>query len=297
MARRPALLLLLLPGVALAQATVRPDPTYANRANCSSTTAQTTWNWTSGTSPGTGDVYRLAAYAGSGASACSSTVPAAGSSATVENDLTSPTLTDSATIFVANIQSAAGVNCLDANDKPVALCVYLVPVASTSTATLVAAGTFDFWLAVPPAPTLSSVVPANAALKVTVAAGAATSTETAVGSDVNYTVTCRPNSGTGATATKTGNAGQVITCGDLQNGVQYTVTARGTSAAGNGNVGAASAPYTDATATTPLPFVGFWETYQADGGVDQGGCGTGGRGALAPAAAILALLGLRRRRS
>ena len=291
MLRRAAFLMLLLPGGALAQSLVVSNPAYANRAACASTTATTTWTWTSTVVPASADVYRLAAYKGT--SACSATVPNSGDSATVATDITGPTQTDSAAIFIAEIQAASTVDCAGASDQPVTLCVYLVP--ATGTSALASVGRFDFWLAVPPKPVIAKVTPANGALKVVVNHGTATTTETATGSDVNFTVTCTPVGG-GAAATATGNASQTIVCGGLANGTTYSVTAQGTSAGGNGNVGPISDAYSDAASTTPQPFVGFWEVYQQDGGVEQGGCGAGGGGALAPAAALLALLALRRRR-
>lgn len=283
--------MLLLPGGALAQSLVTPNPDHANRAACASTTDTTTWRWTSTVVPTSADVYRLAAYLGT--SACSTTVPGSGDAATVVADLTAPTQTDSAEVFIAEIQAASTVDCAGASDQPVTLCVYLVP--AVGTAALAAVGRFDFWLAIPPPPVISRVTPANGALKVVVSHGTATTTETATGADVTFTVTCTPVGG-GAAATATGNASQTITCGGLVNGTTYVVTAQGTSAGGEGNVGAVSAPYSDANATTPQPFEGFWEVYQQAGGVEQGGCGAGGGGALAPAAALLALLALRRRR-
>jgi hypothetical protein len=295
MARRAAFLLALLPGVALAQSAVTSNPAYANRATCASTTATATWTWTSGVVPGTSDVYRLAAYRGT--NACATTVPGSADAAVVAADLTAPTQTDSASVFVADVRDAASVSCGDANDQPVTLCVYLVP--ASGTAALVSVGRFDFWLAVPPKPAISSVVPANGSLKVTVGHGTATSEYTAVGADVTFTVACTPPAGSGLpTGTATGNASQVVTCGGLTNGTTYTVTASGTSAAGQGNPGPLSDPYSGpATDTTPQPFDGFWELYQGAGGVEQGGCGGGGAGAIAPAAAVLALLALRRRRA
>jgi uncharacterized protein (TIGR03382 family) len=283
--------MLLLPGAALAQSTVLSNPAYANRTSCVSTTAATTWSWVAPVVPASADLYRLAAYKGT--NACSTTVPNSGDSATVATDLSGPTQTDSASILIGEIQAAAALDCAGASDQPVTLCVYLIP--SSGTSSIVSTGRFDFWLAVPPKPIIKSVTPANAALKVVVNHGTATTTETAVGAEVIFTVTCTPAGG-GVASTAKGNASQTITCGGLANGTTYTVTAQGTSAGGNGNAGAVSDPYSDANATTPQPFVGFWDVYQQAGGVEQGGCGAGGGGALAPAAALLAALALRRRR-
>jgi hypothetical protein len=63
MLRRAAVLMLLMPGGALAQSLVVSNPAHANRAACASTTATTTWTWTSPVVPAFADVYRLAGAA------------------------------------------------------------------------------------------------------------------------------------------------------------------------------------------------------------------------------------------
>jgi uncharacterized protein (TIGR03382 family) len=186
--------------------------------------------------------------------------------------------------------SGAGVgSCTQANDVQVALCAYYLPGGLVPTNVQVAAGTFTFQLAIPPAPNITGVSPGDSQLSVSVTPGTTTANETAT-TGVTYTVTCTPAAG-GAAVTRDGAAGNII-CGGLTNGVAYTVTATGNSTAGN--VGAT----TSATGSfTPLPFLSFWEVYKADGGVEAGGCGTGGAGAIAPALALLGLLAARRRRS
>lgn len=294
---RAAFLLLLLPGAGLAQNVATVTPTYANRAGCASTTSTVRLSWVSATTPATGDVFRVAAYAGGTAAACATTVPDAGSSATVASDINGPSATSSVEFFLSKMASAASVSCSAADDAPVMLCVYLVPLLPTATASLVAAKRFDFWLAVPPAPVFYKVTPANSAINVQMRAGTATTTETAVGTDVNYTVVCTPPAtGGNGPVQATGNATQTLSCGGLTNDVTYALTAYATSAAGKGNQGATVTYAGDPANATPLNFIGFWGTYQAAGGVEEGGCGTGGAGVLAPAAALLALLALRRRR-
>jgi uncharacterized protein (TIGR03382 family) len=75
----------------------------------------------------------------------------------------------------------------------------------------------------------------------------------------------------------------------LQNDVTYDVVAYACSAANNPSPASATAQ------GTPRVYLNFWQTYQLAGGVEQGGCGSGGAGALAPLLAALALL--RRRRA
>ncbi len=133
--------------------------------------------------------------------------------------------------------------------------------------------------------------PGDSQLSVAVVAGTTTPTETAT-TGVTYTVSCSAPGAT--TSTATGNAGNIV-CAGLTNGLAYVVTATGTSAAGNPGVN--STTHAAGTDTTPLPFTDFWSTYKSAGGVEQGGCGTGGAGALAPALAVVALLVARRRRS
>jgi uncharacterized protein (TIGR03382 family) len=125
---------------------------------------------------------------------------------------------------------------------------------------------------------------------VAVTPGTKTATEQA-DTGITYTVSCSAPGAT--TSTATGNAGNIV-CGGLTNGVSYSISATGISAAGNPGVSAASWPA--GADTTPLPFEDFWTTYKSRGGIEQGGCGTGGAGALAPALALVALLAARRRR-
>jgi uncharacterized protein (TIGR03382 family) len=125
---------------------------------------------------------------------------------------------------------------------------------------------------------------------VNVVAGTVTATETATRS-VTFTVTCTPAAGGSAVTGGPGNSGTIV-CSGLTNGTSYTATATGLSAAGNpGPVSDVAGP------ATPLPFSGFWELYKSDGGVETGGCGTGGAGVFAPALALLGFLAARRRRS
>ncbi|HET8733510.1 MAG TPA: hypothetical protein VFM45_07050 [Anaeromyxobacteraceae bacterium] len=298
MLRRATLLMLLLPGTALGQitggvvtatATTQGTVGQANRADCASATTTATWNIVAtGTTVGASDRWRLATGSGN---TCSTTVPTtAGSSGGYIQDVAVVGATQSVTgVLVGTMATVGGVTCNGASDQQVGLCVYWLPAGSTTNAVLVS-GTFNFQTAIPPAPVITGVSPGDSQLAVAVVGGTVTTTETAT-TGVTYTVTCSAPGAT--TSTATGNAGNIV-CGNLTNGIAYAVSAVATSAAGNPGVSTASWPA--GTDTTPLPFQDFWNTYKAAGGVEQGGCGTGGAGALAPALALAALLAARRRR-
>ncbi len=298
MGKRIAILLLLAPGAASAQGTLaaqvasRPA-NVANRSDCTSINNVTsTWTWTSSTAPVVGtDNYLLAANS----TTCSTTVPTLGSTSLVWNaDILSTGQTQSfSQVLVATMATAGGVSdCAAANDTTIYICVYLVSSSATSITNPVAQTTFNFQLAIPPPPVINSVSPNDSSLTVSVSPGTTDTLHNAT-TGVTYTVTCTPASGTGSTGTGTGSAGN-ITCGGLTNNVSYTVTAIGSSAAGN--PGPVSNTFPAGQDTTPLPFESFWQVYKDAGGVETGGCGSGGTAALAPVGAALALLALRRRR-
>jgi len=303
MLRRATLLLCLLPGAALAQITT-PGTTsalvttqgttgLANQSECVSTTGTSTWTIASSVTPVivNGDRYRLGAASQSTGCTASGTIPAG-----ISQDVTATGATQLVTgVFVSAMATAASVgSCTQANDVPIALCVYYLPAGSTTNWQLVSQGTFVFQLAVPPRPTINSVTPGDAQLSVAVVAGTATATETATRS-VTYKVTCTPFAGGGSPSIGgPSNVGSVI-CGGLTNSTPYTVTGQAFSQAGN--PGAVSDVTGPNASTTPLPFLSFWQIYKDQGGVEQGGCSTGGAGALAPALALLGLLAVRRRRS
>jgi uncharacterized protein (TIGR03382 family) len=296
MLRRATLLLLLLPGFALGQ-TIGGTVTalvstqgvtgQANRVECASSTSTATWNIVAtGVTISTGDKWRLATASASG---CGTTVP---TTFLLDQIATGATQSISG-VFVGPMATQGGVGtCTQANDVQVVLCAYYLPGGVAPSTVEVVSGTFNFQLAVPPAPSITGVSPGDGQLSVAVTSGTATATETAT-SGVTFTVTCVPPTG-GSGVSVVGNAGNVV-CSGLTNGLAYTVTAAGRSAAGN--AGATSAAFGPSASTTPLPFLSFWDIYKSDGGVESGGCGTGGVGALAPALALLGLLASRRRRS
>ena len=298
MLRRVTLLLCLVPGIALGQATLAGTVTaivatqgtsgHANRAECGSIASTSTWNISgTGVTIAIGDRWRLATLIQGGNTGCSATPPAG------VQDVVATGATQSIPLVpVQTMGTAAPVgSCTQASDVPVWLCAYYLPLGSTTNAQVVQ-GTFTFQLAIPPRPVISRVTPGDTQLAVGVAPGTATATETAT-TGVTYTATCTPpaSSGLPTRTSSAGNAGTLI-CSGLTNSIPYTVTAQGFSQANNpGAVSDASQP------VTPLPFLNFWQVYKDQGGVEQGGCSTGGAGGLAPALALLGLLAARRRRS
>jgi MYXO-CTERM domain-containing protein len=306
MLRRATLLLCLLPGAALAQTTAgtcsalvttQSATGVANRTDCASTSTNSTWTLTSGVTPvvANGDRWRLAVFSGSCDTA---NVPSAGGSASVFQDVTATGATQVITLVpVATMATRSGVSsCTQASDVTVAICVYYIPgTGSTTAAQLAAQGSFVFQMAIPPRPVIGKVTPGDTQLTVSVGPGSTTATETATTS-ITYTATCTPPPGSGlpTQTSAAGNAGNLL-CGGLTNSTAYTVNTQGFSQAGNAGFFSASAG-PDAS-TTPLPFLNFWQVYKSDGGVETGGCSTGGSGALVPALALLGLLAVRRRRS
>jgi MYXO-CTERM domain-containing protein len=298
MLRRVTLLLGLLPGIALGQTTLAGTVTatvntqgiagQANRVECASNTSNATWNIAATSITITaGDKWRLATLVQAGNTGCATTPPAG------VQDVTATGATQSIPLVpVRTMGTAAPVgDCLGASDVPVWLCAYYLPGGSTVNAQVLQGSTaFNFQLAIPPKPVISSVGPGDKQLSVNVVAGTTTATERATAS-VTYTVTCTPAAGGTAVTGGPASSGTIV-CGSLTNGVAYTVAATGLSAAGN------SGPASDSSSGTPLPFVDFWQVYKDQGGVEAGGCSTSGAGAMmVPALALLGLLAVRRRRS
>ena len=302
MLRRATLVLLLLPGIALGQTatgTVTAQVTtttqaagQANRVECASTTSLATWNLVTTISPvvANGDKWRLGTATTTNGCTTSGGLPAG-----VYQDVTATGATQSITSVPVNtMATTAGVStCTQANDVGINLCVYYLPGGSTTGWQLAAQGNFNFQLAIPPKPSITGVTPGDGQLGVNVVGGTVTATETATKS-VTFTVSCAGSGGGTVSTGGPGNAGTIV-CSGLTNGTAYTVTATAQSAAGNlGPVSDATGPN---SSTTPLPFLTFWDVYKGDGGVEPGGCSTGGTGALAPVLSLLGFLAVRRRRS
>ena len=300
MLRRATLLLLLLPGIGLAQTstgTVTAQVTtssqaagQANRAECGSTTSLATWKLVTTITPvvANGDKWRLGTATTTNGCTTSGGLPAG-----VYQDVTATGANQSIpSVPINTMATTAGVStCTQANDVDINLCVYYLPGGLTTNWQLAALGTFTFQMAIPPKPSITGVTPGDSQLGVNVVPGTITATETATKS-VTYTVSCAPGGGTASTGGPS-NAGTIV-CSGLTNGTPYTVTASPLSAAGN--VGPSSDSFGPSSATTPLPFLSFWDKYKSDGGVETGGCSTGGAGALAPVLALLGFFVARRRR-
>jgi uncharacterized protein (TIGR03382 family) len=307
MLRRATLLLCLLPGAALAQTTVTPGTTVvtvasqnvadlANQADCANASLTSTWAISSNVTPivTAGDKWRLAAV--SQTTGCSTNGGSTGAPAGFLDVLATGATQTVTGVLVSSIASAAGVtSCTGPADVTVNLCVYYLPGGSTANWQLASSNIkFMFQLAIPPPPVVSSATPGDGQLTVSVAYGTKTSAYQAE-TGITYTITCTPTT-TGAAGTGGPSNVGAITCGGLTNSVPYTVTATALSQAGNAGP-ASTPPFGPNASTTPLPFLSFWDVYKKDGGVETGGCSTGGAGALAPAIALLGLLAFRRRRS
>ena len=298
MLRRATLLLCLLPGIALGQTilagtvtasvTTQGIASQANRTECASATSTATWNIAAtGITISAGDKWRLATLVQAGNTGCAATAPAG-----VLDVIATGSTQSIPLVPVRAMGTAAPVgDCQGASDVPIWLCVYYLPggVPPANAQVIQSSTFFNFQLAIPPKPDISGVSPGDGQLSVNVLPGRPTDIERAT-SSVTYTVTCTPEAGGTAITGGPGNSGTIV-CGNLTNGVAYTITATGLSAAGN------TGPVSSSSSGTPLPFLDFWQVYKGQKGLEQGGCSTGGAGALAPALALLALLAVRRRRS
>jgi uncharacterized protein (TIGR03382 family) len=299
MLRRATLFLLLLPGIALGQTTVGTATALvttqgvtgqANRTECASNTSTATWNLVTTITPvvANGDKWRLGTVATSTGCTTSGGLPTG-----VFQDVTATGSTQSIPLVpVSTMATQAGIStCTQSLDVGINLCVYYLPGGSSTNWQLAAQGDFNFQLAIPPKPVITGATPGDGQISVAVQPGTTTATEQATKS-ITYTISCTSTAGGSAGTGGPSNSGNII-CGGLTNGIPYSIVATGLSAAGNS--GPASDSFGPSAATTPLPFLSFWELYKADGGVEKGGCGTGGAGAFAPALALLAFLAVRRR--
>ncbi len=304
MGTRALAALLLVPSLAAAQTAgvLTADPTEVGRATCGTETVGLTW--TSSTAAASGNTWRVAVQANT--DACPTTTNSApvstASNVVVANQLVVSGATNAAvTLSAGAIETAGSVTCVtsgSAADVVKNLCVWLIANPGTGeTSTPVAAGTFTFQFARPPPPVLNGVRPANSALIVDFSRGADVGQDNAVPEQYRVYV-YGPTAAAACTATPVpvdptclvaspfvpGSGSRV---GGLQNDTQYTVEVTAVSSGGN-----ESDPSSPGYGT-PLPFESFWNTYEAAGGREQGGCG-GGAGALS----LLALLplALRRRR-
>lgn len=93
------------------------------------------------------------------------------------------------------------------------------------------------------------------------------------------------------THTATEVRGERFVMSGLENFVTYTINVYAVSEAGN------VSDKSDDVTGTPTAVLDWWEWYQLNGGVDDGGCGAGGAGPLAVVGVAALLAALRRRRA
>ena len=290
MGTRALAVLLLTPSVALAQFGAvspaeipRTDVDWKSTKGCTDTSNSVQITFTINA---TGAAYNYAAYAQSSSCPTGQTPSATPVTTSSLVDTTLRTLT----VSPDALRQAVGISsCNSPADVTYYVCVYLMN-GSSIVATAFSDGTSKFQLAIPPAPVITGVEPANGALGISVAQGTPTSNEQA-SSNITFQAVASATGQPTVTAPGTPTGNTSFRVSGLANNVQYTVTAYAFSSAGNPS--AASVPFSDPKLTTPLPFKSFWESYQGAGGREQGGCG-GGAGELS----LLALvpLALRRRR-
>ncbi len=258
-------------------------------AECRSDTTNHSISWnasiTGGAIPTTSDEFRV--FVSTDTTTCPTSLPAGTPYDT--RFYNGQDATGSVTKQIADLKTALAVNCDSLQDLPYRICVYLVQggnVIGTAGGTSFGGTAFKFQLALPPAPSITSVDPADGALQVAFAAGSASGTEVAA---TRYQIEATAASDPALHRSDVTTPGRYRISG-LQNGVQYTVVARGFSSAGN------QGPDSQPALGTPVPSSDFWETYRQAGGREEGGCASGAAGALA-LAGLLAALALRRRRA
>jgi len=298
MLRRLALLAgLLAPLSAWAQTAgniaFTPKDTYGSSA-CVVNSTQISMTWTvafvsTTTAVPTGSTYRVLA---SNQADC----PATGTAGAITGDVVSSTSATGQTqtypgtgdplLYVSDLVSLAGLSC-SAADTVVHVCVRLIPSGGGLADSVGnAQSVVSLQLAAPPVPVLTDVQPAESGLWVYWTDGTANGTTassykvTAIGLDPVLDA----GTHTGSTSSKS------LRLGGLHNGVNYDVTVQAVSA--GGNISAASNKLTN----SPQPVNGFWESYQAAGGTEQGGC-AGGAGGLLSLALLAGLGRILRRRS
>jgi hypothetical protein len=272
---RAALLLLLLPSLALAQLTVTEtsddlDDERINIAECEATLQSNfVFNWTITTTPATTSVeLRI-----SDTSGCA--LPSENSAVKTQTLGTFTGATGTSAVQSApNLAQQLAFACRAGSSRSLHVCA-IGSNGATATQTVTAIVPVD--TSVPTKPRVLSVSPGEGALDVV----------WELSSNANrYIVEATPQGGGSPVRSEeiTGNSQRVS---GLVNGTPYEVRVFGISEAGNAST--ASDPLVE----TPQEVNDFWEAYRVAGGDEQGGCGVGGAGALA----LLGLvpLALRRR--
>jgi MYXO-CTERM domain-containing protein len=185
-------------------------------------------------------------------------------------------------VSTVEVASKAGFGACNATaTETITVCAHHLASGSSSTVSAKASGSMRLQLVAPNAPTLTGVSPGDGRLF-------ASWTEATTGQDATrFILVATPSGGTAVRSGEiVGTSGSV---GNLANGTTYAVQVIGLSEGGN------ESPLSNALTATPAPTQGFWDTYQDQGGVEEGGCQTGAAGALALLG--LAALALGRRRS
>lgn len=290
---RRAALLCLVPTLALAQTpgqviiTESADgDNYVNLAECQGVTADTlTMQWQVG-SGGVAPISVPAATPVSLSISTDGTCPL--TTAVAWKPATPPDAGQSASGSyaagnVGTVLTALGLNGCASQSTVLHACASM----SVSGTTYSATGTITLDTQLPPAPTLGGVAPGDSALIVSYTPG--TPTTSAPAANHHYQAQATGPDGVAHLSTTTTSTGGTRIDG-LSNGVAYDVVVFAYSKAGNQS--AAS----NVMSGTPEPVADFWQTYKGAGGREQGGCGAGPAGALAPLLALLALA-LRRRLS
>ena len=309
MARRSALLALLLlaPSLAAAQATpgsgaitvvesadpTEVNPPYINIAECNGTTTDTlTYYWNVSTSFTSGGTYELwIADKPSSSTACpadtTSTVTVNRQAIVTGLSATSASQShaDTATVQtrLSQIKGTLSSFC-DGTATEVYLCVNYTPSGGTKVINA-ASGTLKIDLGVPPTPSGVGVVPGDTALHVSWAAGSG-GTGTATGYRVFWGL---HNGDLSSSHELTGVGTLSYDIGGLQNGTEYDVQVVALTAGKN------EGTRSDRASGVPVVVNDFWRQYKNAGGHEEGGCTSGAAGL----AAILVMLplALRRRRS
>ncbi len=153
-----------------------------------------------------------------------------------------------------------------------------------------ATGSLTLDLALPPAPIVDTPTAGDTALNVSWSAGAGSTANNTLGSSASYEVVATSQTDPTDRHTRTVTSATSARVEGLKNGVTYDVIVYAFSPGGNQS--AASTPVSG----TPIAILDFWRLYQADGGRERGGCGSG-PGSLAALLALIPLALRRRRRS
>ncbi len=202
---------------------------------------------------------------------------------------TDPIITTNAVIDLTDFINKAGKSCSDSGTT-----VFICVQAQTGGTNFgFAAEAVKISTTIPPPPTITAITPGNGALHVSWDAGSITTTLT--GDSYSFQLTADMIATTTAiTDPNPHHVSSMFTANDarfdgLVNSVTYAVTATAFSKARN------PSPASDAMDGTPQYVNDFWDSYNAAGGRDNGGCAGGPAGPLA-LGLVAAALGLARRR-